>query len=325
MRILPMLALFGLSPLVALAQEGTAPAPAPESATTTTTESAPAEQPSTTEAPVTGAEAAPTAETAPQEAPAATTTTSETTPSETAPAPAPPRVKSPTPTPTLVLGATAPAPASRPLTSEASVAYLKSSGSSNQETFKGTFYIRYLVDKWTHEFRVEGLNEVDSLSNTRTRERYLALEKTSWNFTPRDYLFFKPQYEKDQQSAYDYQALVSVGYGHQFLKTEKLLWNVDLGVGTRFNKLRDTGEVEEEGVGSLSTRFEWQFRPGSRFTESASIDAGEDSSVVRTRSALLFALTDVLGLAIAYETKRDNGPLRIDDSLLTVGLNFQLK
>lgn len=221
--------------------------------------------------------------------------------------------------------AVVPAPAPRALTAEAEAAYLKSTGSSNQETFKGFFYTRYTRNAWTYELRTEGLNETDSVTDTRTRERYFALQKTSWNFTPKDYLFLKPQFEKDLQSVYDYQAMVSAGYGHQFFKTEALFWNVDIGAGTRFSKFEATRDTEDEAVGNLATRFEWQVRPGLRFTELVSSDFGEQSTVFRTRSSLLFALTDVLGIALGYETKAENSTPRLDDALLTFSLNYRLK
>lgn len=228
------------------------------------------------------------------------------------------------PLPVLAQPVPAPAP-ERPLNAEAEAAYLKSSGSSNQETLKGFLYTRYVRNAWTYEFRGEGLNESDSLTDQRLRERYFAMEKTSWNFTPKDYLFVRPQFEKDLQSVYDYQAMLAAGYGHQFFKSETLFWNVDIGAGTRFSKIEATRDVEDEAVGNLATRFEWQMRPGMRFTEIAGADIGEKSTVVRTRSTLLFSLTNVLGLSFTYETKRENSNPRLDDSLMIFGLNYRLK
>ncbi|MCC2638542.1 MAG: hypothetical protein K0Q68_2261 [Moraxellaceae bacterium] len=213
----------------------------------------------------------------------------------------------------------------RALTGEGEAAYLKSSGSSTQETFKGFSFLRYQREPWTHELRLEALNEANGDTGLRTRERYFGMEKSSWNFTPRDYLFIKPQYEKDLQSAYEYQAQLALGYGHQFLKTETLLLKTDIGAGLRHNKRDVTGEEENEGVGNLALKFEWKFRPGGRFTEDASVDAGRESSITRTRSALIFSLTDILGLVVAYETRNDDGPVTLNDSLMTLGLNYQLK
>lgn len=213
----------------------------------------------------------------------------------------------------------------RPVSVEAETTYLRSSGSSEQETFKGFFNLRYRRDAWAHEFRAEGINETDSQTGARTRERYLAMEKTSWNFTPRDYLFIKPQYEKDLQSAYEYQALLSAGYGHQFFKTEALRWNVDLGAGSRYSKSDVTRAVDTEAVGNLATRLDWQFRSGARFTETASVEAGEDNTIIRTRTAFIFTLTDVLGLSISYDTKHDNSEPRVNDTVLSFGLNYLLK
>lgn len=211
------------------------------------------------------------------------------------------------------------------LTDEGEVAYLKSSGSSDQETFKGYTYTRYQRNLWTYELRLEGLNESDSSTGQRTRERYFVLNKTSWNFTPKDYLFLKPQYEKDLQSAYEYQALLAAGYGHQFFKTDTLFLNADLGAGTRFNKLNVTGDKDSEAVGNLATKFAWKFSTDGRLTEDASLDAGESGTVVRTRSAVEFALTELFGLSVAYETKYDDGPVTVRDTLLSVGLNYHVK
>jgi putative salt-induced outer membrane protein len=213
----------------------------------------------------------------------------------------------------------------KPWTGEGEVAYLKSTGSSEQETFKGFSDTRYQHNAWTHQLRLEGVNSSDGLTDQRTRERYFVLEKSSWNFTPRDYLFVKPQYEKDLQSAYSYQAMISAGYGHKFFDTETLKLSLDIGAGTRFSKLEATGDVEDEAVGNTALKFEWAFRPGARFTEDVAVDSGEDSTVTRTRSALIFALSDILGMVIAYETKNDDGPLTVKDTLTSVGLNYRIK
>lgn len=224
-----------------------------------------------------------------------------------------------------VPGTPAPVAAAPRLTGEGEVAYLKSSGSSSQQTFKGFTATRYQRDAWAHELRLEGLNESNSQSGLRTRERYFGMEKTSWNFTPRDYLFVKPQYEKDLQTAYEYQAQLALGYGHQFLKTDTALLSVDLGAGYRHDKANVSGDSTDEGVGNVALKYEWKFRPGARLTEDAAADIGSDSTVVRTRSAVIFQLRNTLGMVVAYETRHDDGPVALNDRLTTVGLNYTLK
>lgn len=211
-----------------------------------------------------------------------------------------------------------------PWSGEGEVAYLKSTGSSEQETFKGFTETRYQRTAWAHQLRLEGVNARDGVTGQRTRERYFVVEKTSWNFTPRDYLFIKPQFEKDQQSAYDYQAVLAAGYGHQFFNTDTLKLNMDVGAGNRHSKLDLTGETEDETVGNVAVKLEWKFRPGARFTEDASAEAGADSTVTRTRSAVILALGEKLGMTVAYETKHDDGPLTVKDTLTSVGLNYKL-
>lgn len=220
--------------------------------------------------------------------------------------------------PGLLMAADAP-----PLSGEANVAWLKSTGSSEKETFKGLLAAKYLQGRWTHEVKLEGLNESDGSTGERTSERYLVLEKSSRDFTDRDYLFLKLQAEKDQQSSWDYQAFAALGYGHRFIKTDTIVLSTELGAGVRHNKDEATGDEDNEALGNAALKYEWAFRPGARFNEDVSVEMGEDSTVVRTRSALTFDLIKVLALSVAYETKRDDGPGDLNDTLTTVGLNYR--
>jgi putative salt-induced outer membrane protein YdiY len=210
-------------------------------------------------------------------------------------------------------------------TGNADFAYMRSTGSSNKEALKGHADTQYVQNNWAHQFIVDGTNESDKSTGLRTTERYLASEKSSWNFTPRDYLFIKTQYEKDLQTDYAYQALLAAGYGRKLIKTDTMLLNIDLGAGMRRSKNKITEESTNEAVSSATLKYEWIFRPGGRLTEDASMDAGADSTIVRTRTALIFDLTSVVALTIAYETKNDDGPKTIKDTLTTVGLNYRLK
>ncbi|MDI1301634.1 MAG: DUF481 domain-containing protein [bacterium] len=223
--------------------------------------------------------------------------------------------------PACVLAEDAP----RPFTGDINAAYLRSTGSSSKEDLKARLDTQYVHDEWTHQFKVEGVNEFESASGLRTAERYLVLERSGWNFTSRDYLFLKTQYEKDQQTDNDYQVLMAAGYGRKVIKTETMFLDVDLGAGNRYSKNDRTGAEDSETVGNLALKYEWKFRSGGRLVEDASADIGESSTVVRTRTALVFDLTDVIGLTMAYETKSDDGPSDINDTMTTVGLNYRFK
>lgn len=215
----------------------------------------------------------------------------------------------------------------RNFTVEADAAYMKSTGSSEKETLKGRMEAQYTKSSWSHLLKLEGLNEVDNATNLRSAERYLVMEKTSWNFTERDYLFVKPQWEKDLHSGFEYQAFLAVGYGHIFVKSDTMFLSTDLGVGARRTK-QDTGlggATDEEAMGNGAIKFEWKFLPNARFNEDASLETSSSASVYRTRTAVTVSMTDMLGLNVAYETKRDTSAANSYDTLTTFGLNYRLK
>lgn len=213
----------------------------------------------------------------------------------------------------------------KPFTMDANAAYVKSTGSSNKETIKGLLDLQYKAGTWAHQFHAEGLNEADNDTDQHTTERYLAFEKSSWNFTERDYLFVKPQWEKDLQSAYDYQAFLAAGYGRKVIKTDTILLNTDLGAGVRRSKLEINGEVEDEALGNFVLKYEWKFSKSARFNEDLSVETGSSGTVTRTRTAITADITDVLGLTLAYETKTDSGESKVEDSLTTFGLTYRMR
>ncbi|MGH8494443.1 MAG: DUF481 domain-containing protein [Moraxellaceae bacterium] len=213
----------------------------------------------------------------------------------------------------------------KPFTMDANAGFVKTTGSSNKETIKGLLDMQYKVRAWTHLFHAEGFNEADNDSNQHTIERYLSYEKSSWNFTDRDYLFIKPQWEKDLQSAYDYQTFLALGFGRNIIKSEAMLLNADLGAGVRRSRLSINGEVEDEGLGNFALKYEWKFSKNARFNEDLSVETGRSGTVARTRTALTADITDVLGLTLAYETKTDSGESEVEDSLTTFGLTYRLR
>lgn len=213
----------------------------------------------------------------------------------------------------------------RAFTMDANAGFVKTTGSTNKETIKGLLDLQYKKNAWTHQFHGEGFNEADNDTNTHTSERYLAFEKSSWNFTERDYLFVKPQWEKDLQSAYDYQAFLAAGYGRKIIMTDTMLLNTDFGAGVRRSKFKSTGATEDEALGNFALKYEWKFSKSARFNEDLSVETGANGTVTRTRSALTADISNTLGLVLAYETKTDSGAIEVEDSITTFGLNYRLR
>lgn len=223
----------------------------------------------------------------------------------------------------LLIPSTALAEDTPALSGEVGLAWLRSTGSSERATFKGRAGAQYVHGSWTHEVRADALRESDNGSDEPTRQRYLVLGKSSWNFTPNDYLFSKIQAERDEQSDFDYQAFVAAGYGRALIKRDDLTLTADLGPGIRRSKNRLTQVTEDENLVLGGLQFAWLFRPGASLKSELSVEAGEVSTVTRTRSAVSMGLTEVLALEVAYETKRDTGPTDLDDTITTVGLNYR--
>lgn len=210
-----------------------------------------------------------------------------------------------------------------PATVEANLAWLRSSGSSDRETLKLRLAGTLTRGEWTHEALLEGLRERGDGGTTPLSQRGLWREKSSWNFTERDYLFGKAQGERDVQSTYRRQVLLALGYGRRLIADETMDLAADLGAGVRRSKDRATRISDDEAIANGALNFTWRIREGTRFAAELSVDSGKLSTTTRTRSALSIALGEGLHAEVAHETKNENGPTRQRDSITTVGLAYR--
>lgn len=206
---------------------------------------------------------------------------------------------------------------------EANLAWLRASGSSERETLKLRLAGSVSRGQWKHEARVEALRETDGTSPAPLNERHLWLEKSSWNFTERDYLFGKLQGERDVQSAFRRQTVAALGYGRKLIQSEAIDLAADLGAGVRRNKDRATRASDNETITNGGLDFVWRVREGMRVAAELAVESGDTSTTTRTRSALSLALNAKLHLEIAHETKHDNGPVKQRDAITTVGLSYR--
>ena len=223
----------------------------------------------------------------------------------------------------LLVSSVAIAAEAPPPTAEANLAWLRASGSSERETLKLRLAGSVSRGQWTHEARIEGLRETDASSTTALRQRYLWLEKSSWNFTERDYLFGKLQGERDLQSSFRRQTLAALGYGRKLIQSEAIDLAADLGAGVRRSKDRATRVSDDEAIANGALNFVWRVREGLRVAADLSVESGDTSTTTRTRSALSLALNTSLHLEVAHETKHDNGPTNQRDAITTVGLAYR--
>lgn len=213
---------------------------------------------------------------------------------------------------------------------DADVSYLMNNsktdgGASTDKTnLSANVALRRMQGKWGQEFKAEALSSQDSSSNNNV-ERYLVSAKGIYQATPTVYQFAKLQAEKDLGSAFDYQALFTVGLGHEFLRDDVQLLTAEAGIGVRYSKERFAPQdSSSELLGTLGAHYERKLSASTQFSQDLAYEYGKDSSVIRSRTAVNVAISKQISGMVSYQLKRtsaDAGDSR--DGLTAIGLKYR--
>ncbi len=156
--------------------------------------------------------------------------------------------------------------------------------------------------------------EDDAGVNTISAERYLLSGKVDYKMSDLDYLFGLVQLQKDRFSGFEYEHVVSFGYGRKLLKRPDMELDVEIGPGVRFFKV-DGGEADEEGLLRLAGRYWWAITDHSKFTQDLTIEIGEDLTTTTSVTGLQASVSDALAMKLTFTMKnKDKVPAGVEDT-----------
>ena len=193
-----------------------------------------------------------------------------------------------------------------PWRGEGELGFLMTSGNSETESVNGKFDLTYESADWRHNGHFEVLysaeereTETGGSEMETSAEKYLVSAKTNYKFTEKDYAFLTGTYEDDRFSGYDYQTSVSAGYGRRLFETERMLMEVEVGPGYRYNYL-DSGGAEEEAILRGYAMFTSKLTDSSSFKQEVSVEAGADQTVTKSISSVQARIVDALSMKASF-------------------------
>ena len=214
-------------------------------------------------------------------------------------------------------------PVKRAWGGEGELGYTATSGNTDAESLNAKLGISSEKDKWKHTASIESLRS--TTDNVTSAESLVFKERSEYSFTEKSYVFGKLRYEDDKFSGYDYQASVSLGVGSRFIKTERQLLDASIGAGYRALKDSATGETREGGIALADLVYEYSFSPTAKFTQSLSVESGEDNTRSESETGLKNKINGNLASKISYLVKHNSDvPLGTEktDKVLTVSLVY---
>ncbi|MFP4533354.1 MAG: YdiY family protein [Desulfobacterales bacterium] len=193
-----------------------------------------------------------------------------------------------------------------PWNGEGELGFLMTSGNSETESLNAKFDLTYETDRWRHNGRFEALYSAKEIETDAgesemetSAEKYLVSGKSGYKFTENNYAFLTGTYEDDRFSGYDYQTSVSAGYGRRVFKTERMLLEMEIGPGYRYNKL-DSGGDEEEAILRGYALFTSKLTQNSSFKQELGVETGADQTVTKSVSSVKAQVIGALSMKAAF-------------------------
>lgn len=181
--------------------------------------------------------------------------------------------------------------------------YVDVSGNTNETSIKSRADVTRERDRWRFTIFYDSLNT--KAEDERTAEKYFYSNRLAYAYTKHNYAFGYASYEDDRFSGYDYRATASGGYGRRIYNEEDFKWDIEVGPGYRYSKLdEESGSDEtEELILRAFTKIDWAISDTTDFSQSLSVESGDDSTVSKSITALKSRINGYFSLKISYTVK----------------------
>jgi putative salt-induced outer membrane protein len=196
-----------------------------------------------------------------------------------------------------------PAEEKSPWTSSIELGFIRTTGNTETQTTAGKADVVYEVDKWRHTGHAEGYGQQAKNNTTGetevSAERYELSGKTDYKFTEFDYAFGLVKLQKDRFSGFEYEHIVSLGYGRKAIKRDNMELDLEIGPGERFFKV-DNGVSDEEALLVLAAKYWWAITDNSKFTQELTADIGENFTTTKSVTGIQANINKTLALKFTY-------------------------
>ncbi len=194
-----------------------------------------------------------------------------------------------------------------PWKSSVELGFIRTTGNTETQTLSAKADVTYEVDKWRHNGHAEGYgteSEDDTGNAVVSAERYELSGKSDYKFTELDYAYGLVKLQKDRFSGFEYEHIVSLGYGRKVIKQDNMELDLEIGPGERFFKVDAIdAESDKEALLRLSANYWWQITANSKFTQKLSTDIGEEITSTESITGVQANINSTLALKFTYTVR----------------------
>jgi putative salt-induced outer membrane protein len=199
-------------------------------------------------------------------------------------------------------------------------------GNTDTETLNGDLKLAYTQGRWKNQTSLSFLrSETDGDLDAN---RFVAANNTNYELSERSYVVGSARYDRDEFSAFDYQASAAVGYGRKLLDSERQTLTLEAGPGIRHSETRATGESETNLIGRAASDYRLAISETTELTNALLVETGQANTFVENETALAVAINDRLALKTAFSVRHNTeveGDRENTDYLATVNIVYSFE
>lgn len=189
------------------------------------------------------------------------------------------------------------------VSSELELGAIFTSGNTEDENIKLKGSVAWLRDAWEYGFSLDGFRS--SKDDVLAAQRWYGVVSATYNMTPQSFIVTRGAHEDDRFSGYDSQSDITVSYGRKLLPNrENMDWNYTIGAGMRTS--RTPADDFQEVIIRLGTEYQWQVSESALFIQNLSIEAGDESNITRSETAIQSDIMDNLSMKFAIKVKNQS-------------------
>ncbi len=178
---------------------------------------------------------------------------------------------------------------------------IRTSGNTDTSSINGKFAVKRDGETWDSSFKLDALTSKED--DVTSKEKYRGTIQFDRNFSEHSYLAIVGDEERDRFSGFEYQATLSAGYGYRAIHEQNMELDLEAGPGYRRDKLKESGDIDEEAIARLVARYQWTIQEGVEFIEEFSAELGESNSIYKSETGLKSQINGSLATKLTYKVK----------------------
>lgn len=178
---------------------------------------------------------------------------------------------------------------------------IRTTGNTDTSSLNAKFGMMHKGENWDSELKLDALTSEED--DVTSKEKYAGALQFNRNFAENHYLALLGEYEDDRFSGYEYQTMVSAGYGYRAVNVKEMHLDFEAGPGYRYDRLNDEDKTEDEAILRLAAKYFWEIQHGVEFVQNVSMDHGADNTIWKSETSLKSQINGSLATKLTYKIK----------------------